>query len=216
MTTLYGVAISPFVRKVQVYMAERNLPYDLQVVPPHSKDEPFVSLSPLGRIPAYRDEQIGLCDSSVIVAYLEKRHGAELLPDNSADYARALWFEEYADTTLADVLVSGLFLEEIGKPKLFKTETNHDNIQKALEKGLPRVFGYLESQLGDNDYLVGNRFSLADISVVSDFVNFQHTGRSVDARQWPRLAAYVERVLARPSFQACLTAEQAFLATLPG
>jgi len=215
MTTLYGVPISPFVRKVQVYLAERSLPYELEMTLPHSSDEPFATLSPLGRVPAFKDDQVGISDSSVIIAYLERRYGQALLPEGGANYARALWFDEYADTREADVLLAGLFLEEIGKPKLFGQETDPKKVKWALEKGVPEVFGYLEEQLGDKDYLVGNQFSVADISVVSGIVNYHYTDRTVDPALWPGLAAYVDRVLIRPSFQASLAAEAEFLATLP-
>jgi glutathione S-transferase len=49
--------------------------------------------------------------------------------------------------------------------------------------------------------------------VASPFVNLGHAGESVDARRWPRLSAYLQRVHARPSFKALIEEErQAFKA----
>lgn len=74
------------------------------------------------------------------------------------------------------------------------------------EKLLP-LFTYLDAQIGGNDFMVGNAFSVADISIGTMFVNFVHTGEMLDAGRWPKLAAYVKRLHARPSFKAMLDEE---------
>jgi glutathione S-transferase len=40
------------------------------------------------------------------------------------------------------------------------------------------------------------------------FVNFEHAGEKLDPKRWPKLAAYVERIHARPSFKALLDEER--------
>lgn len=47
-------------------------------------------------------------------------------------------------------------------------------------------------------------------------MNFAHGRGEVDAERWPRLAAYVERVLTRPSFKAIIEEEQALLKDMAG
>jgi glutathione S-transferase len=59
--------------------------------------------------------------------------------------------------------------------------------------------------------MVGSRFSVADIALGSQFVNLMHAGERVDAGRWPNLAAYVERIHARPSFKALIEEEQGSL-----
>ena len=73
MFTIYGVPLSIHVRKVIVAALEKRLEHSVEVVfpfdpPPGSRD-----LSPTGKIPALKHEGLTLADSSVIVAYLEKR-----------------------------------------------------------------------------------------------------------------------------------------------
>ena len=75
------------------------------------------------------------------------------------------------------------------------------------------MFDYLEVELADRQVLVGKHFSIADIAVSSPFVNFAHAGESLDAKRWPRLAAYLERNHARPSFKALIEEEKAALGT---
>src|SRR2546422_5505554 len=98
MPTVYGIPLSPFVRKVRVAMAEKGLKYDLDPVIPVNVSPEYRKISPLGKVPAFRDGDRTLADSSVICSYLERTHpNPPLYPTDPYDYARALWFEEYAD-----------------------------------------------------------------------------------------------------------------------
>ena len=74
MPTVLGVNLSPFVRKARVALAEKGIPYDLVPVFPQAADEEFRKISPIGKVPAFRDGDKGFSDSSVICLYLEKKH----------------------------------------------------------------------------------------------------------------------------------------------
>ena len=66
--------------------------------------------------------------------------------------------------------------------------------------------------LPDSGWLVDDRLTLADIAVASPFVNLGHLGYDIDAARRPKLAAFVGKMLARPSFQPWIERETAFLA----
>ncbi|HEX4860949.1 MAG TPA: glutathione S-transferase family protein [Rhizomicrobium sp.] len=213
--TIYGSTVSPFVRKVRVVMAEKGLAYSIDPVSPFRAPPDFRDISPLGRIPAFRDSDLPepnhLCDSSVICDYLEHKYPTPALyPSAAYDRARALWFEEYADSILAETTGRGFFFERVVK-KILKSETDEALCQKTLTEKLPPLFGYLEAQIGDGEYLVGGMFSIADIAVATMLVNFEHAGGEIDAARWPKLAAYVKRIHARPSFKACIEEERPFI-----
>ena len=89
-------------------------------------------------------------------------------------------------------------------------------VEKAASEAIPPVFAYLEAQLGDGEYLVGGRFSLADIGAASPFVNYQLGGGTIDRAKYPRLASFVERIHARPSFKGPIAEDQGFVAKLRG
>ncbi len=113
MATVYGVSASPFVRKLRVFLDEKGIDYETKPVFPGTDDESFRAISPLGKVPAYRDEEVAISDSSVICAYLEKKHPEPpLYPTAGADYARALWFEEYADTAVVEPAVAVFLLDD--------------------------------------------------------------------------------------------------------
>jgi glutathione S-transferase len=210
MPTIYGVNASPFVRKVRVFLAEKGIPYDLEPVMPINVSADFKRLSPLGKIPAFRDGDVTLADSSVICAYLERTHpNPALYPSDPYDYARALWFEEYGDSGLSAVLGGKIFFQKVVGPMFLGRPTDEAVVQAALETEMPALFDYLESQLDSRDAIAGPRFSIGDIGLATHFVNLRHAGHGVDEKRWPKLARYVARVHARPSFKALIDEESA-------
>ncbi len=71
MLQLCGFAISNYYNKVKLVLLEKGLPFEEQRVMTRSKDEAVLSCSPLGKIPFLKTEQGALCESQVIVDYLE-------------------------------------------------------------------------------------------------------------------------------------------------
>ena len=213
---LIGAAISPFVRKVRIVLAEKALSYDHDPMVPFGVSDEYKRMHPLGKIPVLVDGDKVIPDSSPICVYLEKTHpDPALYPSEAYELARALWFEEYADAGfIAGTIIP--FQERILGPVFFKREGDEAKVEAALNETLPEHFDYLERELGENDWLVGNRFSIADIATGTQFVSFSHGRATVDAKRWPGLAAYVDRVFARPSFKAIIEEEQASLKSMAG
>ena len=84
--------------------------------------------------------------------------------------------------------------------------------EAAVTTELPPLLDYLEGQIPASGFLVEDRITLADIAVASPFVNLAHVGCPIDPARWPKTAAYVRGILARPSFAPIVAAEQAFIA----
>jgi glutathione S-transferase len=211
MPTVLGASLSPFVRKVRVALAEKNVPYDLVPVFPQSTDEEFRKISPLGKIPAFRDGDKGFSDSSVICLYLEKKHPTPALyPADPYEYARALWFEEYADSAMVNVIGPKIFFEKIVAPRFFNRQPNVESIEKAVREELPPLFTYLEGQIA-GDHLAGNQLTVGDIAVCSMLLNLFHAGYGIDTTAFPKLARYVAGIHERPSFKNCIDEEKAML-----
>jgi len=210
MPILYGAPLSPFVRKVAVAMEEKNIAYEWNPVRPHDRLEEFGRISPLGKIPAYKDDLVALADSSVICFYLEKTHPEKsLYPADTLELVRALWFEEYFDggmiTPMSTVYFQKWMNPLLGKPM------DEALVKEAIEITLPPMFDYLESQLKPNRWMVGEHFSIADISLAVGFMNLHLAGYPLDKMRYPKLAGYVERALERPSFKKCEAFMQVFI-----
>ena len=208
---VYGGAVSPFVRKVRVALIEKNVPYTLEQVSPFNPPPEFLAISPLKRIPVLRDtdrpEPNTLPDSSIILDYLEHKHPTPALyPADPFERARALWFEEYADSVVAQNIGRGLFFERFVK-RMMRGQPDEEVCRKTLTEVLPPLFDHLEGEIGTKEFLAGGAFSIADIAVGSMLVNFAHCGETVDAARCPGFAAYIKRLHARPSFKQMIDEE---------
>ena len=73
------------------------------------------------------------------------------------------------------------------------------------------MLDYLERVIPESGYLVEDRLTLADISVASPFANLGHLNVVVDPARHPKVKAYVEAILARPSFAPWIEREARFL-----
>jgi glutathione S-transferase len=71
MITLCGIAISNYYNKVKLALLEKGIPFEEEHVATGSKDEAVLACSPLGKVPFIRTPHGPLCESEVIMAYLE-------------------------------------------------------------------------------------------------------------------------------------------------
>lgn len=209
MPTLYGAAASPFVRKVRIVLDEKGIAYEHDPVIPFNVSDDYRKISPLGKIPAFRDGDKTLADSSVICAYLERAHPTPALyPSDPYQYARALWFEEYGDGGLVPIVGPKIFLQRVIRPMFFGQATEEEVVKKAVEEELPPLLAYLEDQIS-GPYIVGDQFTIGDIGLITQFVNLKHSGFGVDAGRFPKLAKYVDNLFARPSIKKLIDEESA-------
>ncbi|MFN2377023.1 MAG: glutathione S-transferase family protein [Candidatus Binatia bacterium] len=211
MRKVHGVGASPFVRKVRVALAEKGLDYELEPVFPFGVSADFKKISPLGKIPVLQEDDYYLPDSSAILDYLEAAHPAPaLFPKDPKERGRAVFLEEYADGGIAAKITGAIFFQRIVGPRFMGQPTDEAVVQKAIDEDVPPMFDYLEALLaGGRKFLVGDALSIADISVTSQFVNLAHAQFTVDKKRWPNLAAYVEGIMARPSFAGLIAEEKA-------
>lgn len=207
---LYGATVSPFVRKVLVYAAERSVALENIPCPPHAEDPAFRAASPLGKIPCLQDGDYSLADSSAIIHYLEAKFPqGGLIPAEAAARGKVIWFEEYADSEIYRV-GSPVFINRVLLPKMMKIPGN-EAVAAEAEKGAQAIFDYLEGVVPADGFLVGDSLTLADIAVASPLINLGYGGVQVQASSHPKLAAWFERVTSRSSFVPILTAERAMI-----
>jgi len=197
---IVGSYLSPYVRKVLVFLHEKGIPYTIDPIVPFFGDDRFSALSPVRRIPVFIDDRVTLCDSSVICQYLEDRHPEPALyPRDLADRARARWLEEFADTRMGEVFIWRLFNEVAIRRFVWNESTDRASVEKTLAEDVPSVLDYLESQVPADGFAFG-ALSIADVSIATFFRNAGFAGFAIDAARWPRTAAFVGRVLALDSF----------------
>jgi glutathione S-transferase len=208
MLTIYGVPVSVHTRKVILAAQEKHLEFRNEPIIPFQPPTGWAEMSPTGKIPVMTDGNRLLRDSSAICAYLDRVHPEPpLYPLNPAAYADALFFEEYADTTLFPEVVRPLFYQKVIRPQILGQITDTVVVEQVTKDVLPKVFGYLDRETA-RDFLAGEAFSVADIALMSNLLNFHYLGAQIDTR-FAHLRQYFRRHLARPSFQRVLAGEQA-------
>lgn len=201
--TLLGNPISPYVRKVKLVLLEKGLDHATEDVIPFNPPQGWRSISPLGKIPAFRHDGKIINDSTVICEYLERLHPVPALQASDPYLqARARWLEEYVDGGVIPATGPRVFFELVVKPLLGQT-SDEATAKKVIDEELPTYLDYLESQL-DGDYYVGGQLGIADIAVANLFVNLRLCGVKLDPSRYPKLAAFVDRMHARPSFVAVI------------
>ncbi len=108
----------------------------------------------------------------MIAAYLEKKFPTPALyPSDPYDYARALWFEEFMDGGVVPLIGPKVFFALVLQPLFSGGKAPSDEVEaiakKTFEDDAAPLFAYLEKELGDRDYFVGDQLTIADIAVAA-------------------------------------------------
>lgn len=208
---LWGVNVSPYVRKVMVALAEKNIPYkQIETLPKRflqATGQPipdgFEQVSPLGKIPALQIGAFSIADSAAIAGYLDQKfpHTKLLYPHNTPEeYAKVLWFEHYSDNILTDIGYKKIFFECVIKPKVFNQSTDDEIVKNAKENELPPLLDYLNQSVRSHQWIAGDEFSMADIAIATQFLALKMAGYEIDNNRWNNLSQYFKKVIARDSF----------------
>ena len=208
---VYGSSLSPFVRKVLAFAAEKGIEIELKPTGLGNKDPEFIEASPFGKMPGLRDGDFAISDSSAIVAYMEAiKPEPNLIPTEAKARARTIWFDEFADTIIGPTCAKMMF-NRIVAPRFIGRDGDLEAADKAEREELPPALDYLETVIPDTLHLVGGGLTLADIAVATMFANFKHLNVAIDAARYPRVTAFAAAMLGRPSFSTWVEQERTML-----
>ncbi len=209
MIKLYGVPLSPFVRKAMLTLEYKELEYDNEPTFPGDESPEFRAISPLGKVPVLEHDGFTVPDTSVICRYLDRiAPQKSIYPTDPQLEARACWLEEYADSKLMENCAA-LFRERLLNPKMFNQPTNEEVVQNILDNTMPECLAYLESVVPESGYLVGDSLSIADIAVTTCFIQARYGDFDVDGAVAPKLRNYLDQAFAAPLVVKRLEAEKA-------
>ena len=211
---LYGSSLSPYVRKVLAFAAEKGIELELRPTgdAPGQPGPEFLAASPTRKMPALVDGDYRLADSSAIVHYLEAlQPDPNLIPAEPQARGRTIWFDEYGDTILMGC-GGKMFFNRVVAPRFLGRPGDASVADAAEREELPPIFDYLESVIPESGFLVEDRLTLADLAIASPMANLEHMDVRIDEAKYPMLARYVGSILARPSFASWVDRERQFLA----
>lgn len=208
---IHGARPSPFVRKVIIYAAEKGIEVEVQPAGFGRGAEGYFKGSPFGKIPALEDGDFLLCDSTAIITYMDAlRPGTEMIPAEPKARARTIWYEEFGDTVVQPVGAKIFFNRVVARA--LKAPQDMVAADKAEADEMPRLYDYIEGVLPDSGWLIEDRFTLADLAAACPIINVAYCSDGLDAARWPRVAAWVDAVKARPSVAAALAEEAPIVA----
>ncbi|GMG86712.1 glutathione S-transferase family protein [Biformimicrobium ophioploci] len=206
MIQVYGVHGSPFVRKVLIALDLKGIPFKLIPQMPFSGDAEYLKINPLGKVPTLVDGDLTLGDSKVICQYLEAAYPeTPVYPQAVTDKARAHWYEDLCGGRVSE-LAAGIFFQRFMRPLAFNQQPDEEKVAKIIDRDLPPLLDYLESQIPAEGFVFGD-FSMADLCIASPFFNASYAGYDVDPARWPALAGLIERVKALPAVHKILEKE---------
>jgi glutathione S-transferase len=213
MLRIIGNHVSPYARKVFLALDHKGVEYEIDPIVPFFGGDEFTRLNPLRRIPVLIDGDLVIPDSTVICEYLDDRYPEKpLYPADPAQRARARWLEEFADSRLGDVMIWKLFFQRNVKPRVWKQETDEEQVAAVVMRDLPEIMDWLEPQAPAGGFVFDD-LSMIDLTFASFFRNAALAGWTSDATRWPRVAAWIDHVWATPLFARSVMLEQIMLTT---
>ena len=193
--------------KVSIALEELGLDYEphrIDIGKNESREPAFLSLNPNGKIPAIIDpdgpggKPLGLFESGAILVYLADKTG-KLTPTDPAKRYEALAWVFFQMASI------GPMFGQVGFFHKFAGREIED--KRPLErycKESQRLLGVLETRLDGRRWIMGDDYTIADISLlgwVRNLIGFYGARDLVDFDALERVPAWLERALARPAVQ---------------
>ncbi len=191
--------------KVSIMLEETGLPYEphaINISANETWNAEFLSLNPNGKIPAILDpdgpggKPLALFESGAILVYLAEKTGKFLPADPAKKYETLQWlfFQMGAIGPMFGQL--GFFFKFAGKDIEDKRPLNRYRDETK------RLLGVLETRLEGRQWIMGDEYTIADISMlgwVRGLVGFYGAGDLVDYGSLKNVPAWLERGLSRPA-----------------
>ena len=196
MLKLHYHPFSTFARRVRIALIEKNISAELvevDMVARAHRSPAYLALNPYGRVPTLEEDGFVLYESTAILEYLEATHPTPpLVPADARGRALVSMHMKLCDLQLARQTGSIIF------PKRFLPKERWDEAAMAqAKKEIDKHFAVVETQIAGKDWMVGDRYSLVEVCY-TPFVEFLPL---MEVEPPPAVAAWVARLLARPSAQ---------------
>jgi len=200
---VYGIPGSPFLRSVEIALKEKGADYRLQpLAPSESKSPEHLKRHPFGRIPSFEHDGFSLYETQAIIRYLDQVFPEPALtPDDPRQRARMNQIIGIIEWYFFPKAAAPIAFQRIIGPVLLGLPTDEKVISNAIPMAQP-CFAELDRLLGNQDYLAGDRISIADIMLGAQLDLLSETPEGAQLMAGTRLVAWLERLKSRPSFLA--------------
>ena len=176
-------------------LEELGIPFDLTVISRDVKQTPeYRALHPLGRAPVLEEDEGPVFESAALLLHIADQNLDASLIAPLCSHERALQYQ-WCFFGMTDI--EGALMDIARQLWQDVAEPDASIIERATTRFVATT-GVIEEALGDDEYLVGNAFSVADI-VVGSVLGFARTGELTELPAG--VVPYVDRLEARPARQ---------------
>jgi glutathione S-transferase len=195
MAKLYGTSKSRSARSLWA-LEELGVKYEhIATEVPKAKGPDHLKINPNGHIPALEDDGVVLFESQAINLYLAEKYGKNSIwPASVEDHGRTYQWSFWAITEL-----EGHFLTILSHKLFLPADQRDEKKASAAADALKGPLGVLEGALKGHDYLLGSKFTIADLNVAGvlvfgTYVKFDHSAT-------PAVQAWLQKCFERESFK---------------
>jgi len=198
MLTLYGQYMSRAQRCLWT-LEELGVPYQhvkTNQTLGESRTPEFLKINPNGHVPVLKDGDFILWESMAIAMYVARKFGqGSLWPASVEDEGHVMQWALWAATEVEPFVVNYL-----RHAVLYPPEKRRPELAQEAVKVLPAPLKVLDDALAGREYLVGNRFGVADINV-STVLLLADVYKHLNVDGFGNVMAWLDRVAARPAWQ---------------
>lgn len=209
---LHSHPLSSFCQKVLIALYENDTPFEAKLIDffdPESRAA-FLRLWPMGKIPVLRDEARDrtVPEATIIIEYLAQNHpGRTALVPSDPDLARQTRFRDrfydlYVNVPMQKIVTDRL--RPVGQGDAF-------GVAQAKEQ-LRTAYGLIEQDMAGKRWAMGDLFTMADCAAAPALAYANHVVPFADHRQ---VAAYLDRLVQRPSFARVLAEAEPYQKNFP-
>ncbi len=179
-------------------MEEMGIEYDVEILPfpPRLHKKEYLATNVLGTVPFFVDGDTEMTESTGICHYLVERFDKQefALPAGHPEFGDFLNWLYHSDATLTFPLTL-VFRYSALEPE----ERRLPQVVEDYSKWYIARLRWLDAHIVDREYLVGGKFTIADIAV--GYALYFGRSLELDSEYAPQVSAYLDRLIERPAFQ---------------
>src|SRR5467141_1849050 len=190
----------PWVQRSAIVFREKNTEFELRHIQPDNRPDWFLAISPHKKVPVLSiDDKVSMFESNAIKEYLDETISPRLHPEDPVERAINRAWTDYVPTFASGVTAAAYA----------DTEADYNKAAEEIPVPFERLEKALEKQ-GSGPFFNGGRYSLVDAAYapfLQRYVFLDRVKRLGQIEKFPRLKAWSEALLARPSTHSFPEAE---------
>ncbi|MBI3601817.1 MAG: glutathione S-transferase family protein [Candidatus Omnitrophica bacterium] len=201
MLTIYGSDLSGPCNKVRFVANDLGFNYEyrrMNLRDGEQKQEWFLKINPIGKVPAIDDNGFCLFESGAICKYMCDQKGSSLYPKDLKQRATVEQWTDFVNLHMAANMMKVVY-NRVFAP-LRHLPVNQESIDEGL-KFLAQYFPVIEARLAKNKFIVGNALTLADMTLLAalDPVEMAQVG----LEKYPKLTAWRQGLKSQTFYTQC-------------